>query len=94
MFPHPDRRRHIRTRADLEVELARMSLVLAHAPASRLASTRQWFDEAVEGLIDRAVSGERDYLRQRIQDMLAAFFPEQRAFSGKAVQAGPGVFLH
>ncbi len=75
MFEHfPERRRFIRSRADIEFQLARITLGLSRAPMARRAQTRAWFDEATEGLVARTADEHRDYVIERIASIRETFF--------------------
>lgn len=77
MFEHfPERRRFIRSRADLEFQLARITLALSRAPLARRAETVAWFKEATDGLIAKAAPEHRDYLAERVASIHETFFGE------------------
>jgi hypothetical protein len=75
MFEHyPERRRYIRSRADLEFQLARMTLALSRAPIARQPELRDWFDDATSGLVARAAPEHRDYVEERVASIRETFF--------------------
>lgn len=81
MFEHfPDRRRYIRSRADLEFQLARMTLALSRAPLARQPELREWFDDASEGLVARAAPEHREYVEERIASIRETFFGDPASF--------------
>lgn len=71
----PERRRYIRSRADIEFQLARMTLALSRAPLMRQEATLSWFDEATAGLAARAAPEHRDYVEERAASIRDTFFP-------------------
>jgi hypothetical protein len=80
MFDHyPERRRYIRSRADLEFQLARMTLALSRAPLARQPELRDWFDEAAAGLVARAAPEHREYVEERVASIRETFFGEPPA---------------
>lgn len=80
MFEHiPERRRFIRSRADLEFQLARITLALSRAPLVRRAESLAWFDEAAAGLVARTAGEQRDYVEERVASIRETFFPSSRA---------------
>lgn len=75
MFEHvPERRRYIRSRADLEFQLARITLALSRARASRRAETLDWFEDAGEGLIAKSAAEHREYVAERVASIRETFF--------------------
>ena len=77
MFEHfPERRRFIRSRADLEFQLARITLALSRAPIARRAETVAWFEDATEGLIAKAAPEHREYVAERVASIHETFFGE------------------
>lgn len=80
MFEHfPERRRYIRSRADLEFQLARITLALSRAPAARRAETLAWFESAGEGLVSKAAAEHREYVAERVAGIRETFFDEPMA---------------
>lgn len=80
MFEHiPERRRFIRSRADLEFQLARITLALSRAPLARRAESLAWFDEAAAGLVDRTAGEHRVYVEERVASIRETFFPASAA---------------
>ena len=80
MFEHqPERRRYIRSRADLEFQLARMTLALSRAPLARQPELREWFDQASAGLLARAAPEHRDYVEERVASIRETFFGDPSA---------------
>lgn len=76
MLDHfPERRRYIRSRADLEFQLARITLALSRAPIARRGDTLDWFEEAAAGLIERACEENREYAQERVATIRDTFFP-------------------
>lgn len=89
MFEHiPERRRYIRSRADLEFQLARITLALSRAPIARRPETLAWFEEAADGLIRRACEENREYAEERVASIRDTFFPE--AGSGARMRPSAG----
>lgn len=79
MFEHiPERRRFIRSRADVEFQLARITLALSRAPLARRAESLAWFDEAAAGLVKRTAGEHRDYVEERVASIRETFFPTTR----------------
>lgn len=77
MFEHfPERRRYIRSRADLEFQLARITLALSRAPMARRVQTLAWLDEAGDGLVAKAATEHRDYVAGRVAEIRETFFGE------------------
>lgn len=77
MFEHTrERRRYIRSRADLEFQLARLTLALSRAPIARRSETQAWFEEACEGLIEKTAVEQREYVHDRVESIRATFFAE------------------
>lgn len=75
MFEHfPERRRFIRSRADLEFQLARITLALSRAPIARRAQTLAWFEDATEGLVAKAAVEHREYMAERVASIRDTFF--------------------
>lgn len=70
----PERRRYIRSRADLEFQLARITLALSRAPMARRADVGEWFDEAACALLEHAAPEHRDYLQERVAGIRDTFF--------------------
>ena len=95
MFEHvPERRRFIRSRADIEFQLARVTLGLSRAPAVRRAQTLAWFEQATAGLAARASEEHRDYVEERVASIRETFFgespvpPRDRNAGGPALPGG------
>lgn len=75
MIDHlPERRRFIRSRADLEFQLARITLALSRAPIARQPELREWFDEAATGLLTRTAAEHCDYVEERVASIRETFF--------------------
>lgn len=70
----PDRRRYIRSRAELEFQLARITLALTRAPIARAPDLREWFDEAAGGLVERAAPEHREHVEERAASIRETFF--------------------
>lgn len=88
MFEHfPERRRFIRSRADLEFQLARITLALSRAPIARRAETIAWFEDATDGLIAKAAPEHREYVAERAASIQETFFGE--AVAAPAYHHGP-----
>lgn len=83
----PERRRYIRSRADLEFQLARITLALSRAPMARRADVGEWFDEAAGALLDHAAAEHRDYLQERVAGIRDTFFHDTAPPPGAGVEA-------
>lgn len=88
--PMPERRRHIRSRAELEFQLARITLALSRAPMARRADVGEWFDEAAGALLEHAAPEHREYLEERMADIRSTFFHDAMPPAADA----PGNRLH
>lgn len=71
---HPDRRRFIRSRADLEFQLARITLALSRTPAERREDAERWFEQATQGLLERTPEEHRAHVVERIASIHDTFF--------------------
>jgi hypothetical protein len=75
---HPERRRYIRSRADIEFQLARITLALSRAPLVRHEEMLAWFEEAAAGLLERSADEHRDYVEERVASVRETFFQAPR----------------
>lgn len=94
------------SRADLDIELARLALRLGRATAhvmhgvtglearEREAALREWFVAVSEDIVDRAHPKHRRYARERIQRLESACSalaaPDARAAGAPAPRRTPG----
>lgn len=65
----------IASRADIEFQLARLTLSLSRAPMVRHEALSAWFDEAVDGLEAMTTEPLRGYLQERAGEIRCTFFP-------------------
>lgn len=72
--PIHERRQFIRSRADVEFQLARITLALSRAPIARRTDVGEWFDEAASGLMARTAEEHRDYVEERVAGIRDTFF--------------------
>lgn len=75
----PERRRFIRSRADIEFQLARITLALSRAPLVRHDETLSWFEAATSGLLEKSAEEHHDYVEERVASVRETFFPTPRA---------------
>lgn len=97
MFDHTaERRRYIRSRADLEFQLARVTLALSRAPLARQPELREWLDQACTGLLARVAPEHHDYLEERVASIRETFFgdPSAVASLGARRPAQPPSRMH
>lgn len=96
MFEHyPERRRYIRSRADLEFQLARMTLALSRAPIARQPELRDWFDQASTGLLARTAPEHHEYVEERVASIRDTFFGDPVAARAAGRRSDrPGSRIH